>query len=249
MDSYQSLNNYNNSTTNYELPLLQNSYKAHPCTHIFISYSIGEEYKSASYNTRELYDIIKKGNCINPLTKLPFSPYLIQKIELYMKCIEKLPEYNIQSVNSSNIFSRWIKSLKKNSNLSNEEKELVDIEARCFLQPEELVDIFQDFKQNGSLAIREEAEKYLKDTGKQWILRNCSLKDTDKAKAYALTILYGGVPYSFPIVHKIGDGFYFNVGLNRGDSIEKTFTFTSFHITIIDLIKTVLKDQLALYVQ
>lgn len=242
MDCYQSLN----VQTDYELPSVHNTIKPHPCADIFLSSGVGEDYKSATFKSTHLYEKFKKGDIINPLTGIPYSSFTLEKLELYMKCQEKLPNYNIEKVKSSDIFTRWINSLKKNNNLSDIEKEVVDIEARCFLQPEELVDIFKQFSNKG-LAIREEAEKYLKESGKQWILRNCSLKDTDNAKAYALTILYGGVPYSFPIVHRIGDGFYFNVSLCRGDSIDKFFTFKSFHITIIDLLKTVLKNQLEYY--
>lgn len=229
-----------NQDQDINLPIKQDSHYPHPCMNIFISHGLGEDYKTAVFNTRMLYEMMNSEK-VNPLTSLPFSVEHRERISLYYSCLENLPQYyDIPK----DLYERWIESLKKNSKYSQREKELIDIEARCFLQPEDLVDIYREFEDKDSMSIREKAERYMKENGKSWLIRNCSLKNTDNSKAYAITILYGGVPYSFPIVHRIGDGFYYNVTLARGDTIDKKFSFSSFHISIVDLLKTVLREQL-----
>lgn len=224
-----------------KLPILRNN--LHPCSQIVLNSNANPNI-SVTYLTTELYKIKDE---INPVTKLPFTPIIKDKIELYYNCLEKFPNYNIDKLDCKELFNRWLDTFHYNEKYNDKEKELINIEARCFLQPEDLIEIFHSFNET-SLGIREEAEKYLRESGRNWILRNSSLVDTPTSKGYALTILYGNKSYSFPIVYKLNEGFYYNVSLCRGESTDKPFTFSSCYVAIIDLLKNILRERLNEYV-
>ena len=110
--------------------------------------------------------------------------------------------------------------------------------ARCFLEPEHLTDYFQAFEGRGSEKNRDLAVKYLKDTGKKFVLRYCSLKDTSYRKAYSLTVAL--LPDRFEhyaIIRHIGDGYYFGINAVSGNSVESASSPIKKYSTIIDLLK------------
>jgi hypothetical protein len=236
IDNYEitESDNYDNNEGKINLPLI--SKNEHPCSKITLSNS----ETTVTYQTSELYKI---RDDINPITGMPFIPLLREKIELYYTCLDIFPDYSMYSWNNAELYDRWISSYKFESEYTEKEKEYLDIRARCFLEPEDLVDFYKCFD-NSSLNVREDAINYLKETGKTWILRNSSLIDTTNSKGYALTILYKEKAYSFAIVHKLNEGYYYNVTLQRGDSTDKPFTFSRSYVTIIDLLKNVLGEQL-----
>lgn len=161
-------------------------------------------------NVKSVMDIITRGNNQDPFTREVYSENVRQRAELYYKAIKEFPVYKL---NSEDLYKRWadtlfipINPLSPKDNLSRERTRL---EARCFLQIEDLVDFFKPFFGNGSNMNREEAVRYLKETGLSWILRNSSRKDTEYDKYYALTTNNPKVmvPH-YLICHKIGEGFF-----------------------------------------
>lgn len=219
----------------------------HPCFFILIN---DNENKCFSFETETLFQKLYFDN-INPLTKEPFTYLEKEKIILYHNCLNKLPKLKKDTkIDKKLLFQTWLDiNFKKEKKSDSINQELINLQARLFLNPEDLFGIFfnPNFKKS-SLLIREEAEKYLKFSGKQWLLRYSSLVDDDNSKSYALTIIIGGVSRSFAIIYKVNEGYFFNVDLSRGENTNKNFTYSHSFICIIDLINSLLYEQLKIYV-
>jgi len=69
----------------------------------------------------------------------------------------------------------------------------------------------------------------------------CSIKDTAYNKGYALTIKNGNNFEHNLIIHKIGQGFFYNAEIYRGDIANDIFIYQSSYPTIIHL----LEDQIS----
>jgi hypothetical protein len=111
------------------------------------------------------------------------------------------------------------------------------LEAQCFLQMEDLMGIFQTFDGKGALTNRDGAKTFLAETGRLWVLRHSSLQDTKFERAYALTYAVGNKIENIAIVHKIGEGFFYDVDLPRQSSVGGYFDYTKSYPTIISLLE------------
>jgi hypothetical protein len=176
------------------------------------------------YNTESLYALLTKGDGTDPFTRIPFHDLTRQRIIMYKESLRLFPNYVLDV---KNLYERWVR---------NKDDQKVSLEAKVFLQAEDLVGIFQTFSGKGSMQNREEAEKFLQDTGRTWVLRSSSLIDTEYNKGYTLTQKYMDTYSHAPIVHLIGKGFYYRVDINRGETIQNTFTYVAEYPTIIDLL-------------
>lgn len=168
-------------------------------------------------NVKSVLDIITKGNNRDPFTREIYSENVRKRAELYYKAVVEFPRYKL---NSGELYKRWLDTfvcdrlaLKYGHPVMPEVKKIQErtrLEARCFLQAEDLMDFFKPFFGNSSNMNRKEAEKYLLDSGYEWILRNCSKENTEYDMYYALTALKGLVVNHYLICHKLGEGFFCN---------------------------------------
>lgn len=191
------------------------------------------------YSVPTMTAMISRGQLYDPVTREPLSELAIKRIALYNESLQMFPSY---SLDTHDLYQRWLLCRRPDIKLSPKQIDCIRLEAYCFLQAENLLGLFQTFAGKGSMLNRQEAEKYLRETGKKWILRTSSLIDTEYNKGYCLSIIKDDRIHHNAIVHKIGDGFYFNVGIERGQKIENVFTYEKAYPTIIHL----LEDQIEL---
>ena len=192
--------------------------KAHPRAVMTIRRSNGVPYP---YLVSTVMRLIRAGQP-EPVTRAPFSAITKKRAELYSECMQVFPDYTLEDLDTVDLFRRWQETFNPFSQLSEEQKEHTRLEARCFLQAEDLLTIFKKYQGKGS---NENRAKAMDDVaqGYRWILRNSSVRDTEYEKAYALTRNEGRVCH-YLIIHKIGDGFYYNVkNIGRGESAGKFF--------------------------
>jgi len=207
---------------------------AHPRSIMMIRKSNGVP---CPFFVESIIKILTIGNGNNPFTRRPLSQLTRERAMLFSRCIKEFPNYKILPGSSIDLFNRWIASYRPDCSLSPREKSLLLLEAQCFLQAEDLLDIFQSFNGSGSLDNRSEAENFLKNTGKTWILRHSSLQDSEYNKAYALTRLsLNGNYIHDAIVHRIGEGFFIGLTLKRGDNVNSNFSFSAEYPSIIHLL-------------
>lgn len=185
--------------------------------------------------TQSVIDIITKGDGCDPITRQPFSELTKQRAELYVKSLEQFPEYRIDTLDSRNLYTRWIDTYKDGTDITVQVRK-IRLEANCFLQAKDLIGVFMSFGGKGSLENRESAISFLNQTGRKWILRNCSLQDTEFSNAYALTYLIAGIASHVLIVHRIGDGFYYDVRVGRGTVLTDNFEYSRCYPTIVSLL-------------
>jgi hypothetical protein len=150
--------------------------------------------------------------------------------------MEKFPDIRLRDLDTKKIFLDWEKDCS-------EKKYTFDIhlKAKVFLQTEDLLTIFQEFNGKGSMSNRASSEEYLEKNGKKWLIRNSSLIDTEYDKAYTLTIKQDTGEYTHSlIIHRIGEGVYYNATGVRGCPISKVFDYHSSYPTMIDLIEKII---------
>lgn len=209
---------------------------SHPRSVMTLRGSNGVPYP---YLVNSIIRIMIDGDGLHPFTRLPLSQLTKDRAILFSRCIQEFPDYKLDPGKSVDLYNRWINSYNPDSSLSAREKTLLFLEAQCFLQPEDLTAMFQSFNGKGSLNNREAAEKFLIESGKKWVLRNSSLRDTKYNKAYALTKITPTGEYTHTaIVHRIGEGFFSGVYLYRGQTTDSKFQYTASYPTIIHLLIT-----------
>ena len=229
------------------------SKEVHPRAIMTIRRSNGIPYP---FKVQSVIDIIQSGNGLDPSTRVPFSQLTKERAFLYKQSLEEFPDYVLTSDRIKDLYKRWT---------SPQMCEKTRLEARCFLQAEDLLDIFKTFDGSGSMKNREMAYRYLATTGKKWVLRTSSVKNTEFDKAYVMTInstarLIPRTIHSLPgplmedknpeskgfqdclIIHRIGDGFYANVVLANTTEIPENFTYSRCYPTIIDFLEDTLPE-------
>jgi hypothetical protein len=207
---------------------------AHPRSVMTLRRSNGIPYP---YLVQTIIRIIIDGDNRDPVTRCQLSQLTRQRAILFSRCVHEFPDYRLDPTKTVDLYNRWINSYKPECTLSPTEKSRLQLEAQCFLQAEDLMDIFQSFSGKGSLDNRDASEQFLIDSGKKWVLRHSSLKDTEYNKAYALTqIAESGYFTHVAIVHRVGEGFFSHVALNRGDSTADSFDYFGSYPTIIHLL-------------
>jgi hypothetical protein len=117
------------------------------------------------------------------------------------------------------------------------------LQAKCFLEPEDIKDLFQSFDGRGSPNNRAKAIEHLKRTGKKYVLRYCSLKDTDYYKAYSLTLALNNDMFEhYAIVYCVGDGYYFGVKAISGNNVVTAHSAIKSYSNIVDLLEDQIKN-------
>lgn len=185
-------------------------------------------------SVKTAYFILESGDRKDPITREYFSDINIRRIMLYYRAFQQFPNYVL---NVNNLYERWNNTYLYPDDYTYEEKLKIRFEAKCFLQPEDLTALFESFYGDGSFDNRESAIQYLQNSNKNWILRKSSIKDTEFDKAYVLSKKISGDIYHIPIVHKIGDGFYYNVKIIRGNYANVFENYTDVFPTIIHLLE------------
>lgn len=194
--------------------------------------------KPHPYYVRSVIAILDRGNGCDPETRQPFSQLTIQRARLYQDCLTFFPNYTMENLDVKNIYIRWRSTY--NTNISLMSNELTRLEARCFLQASDLIDIFNNFDGSGSMMNREKAEQVLTTVG-DWLLRPSSVIDTEYDKAYVLSRYTTEGCRHYLIIHRIGEGFYYNVnGIDRGMLASSPITrYAKAYPTIINLLEDV----------
>lgn len=196
--------------------------------------------KPCPISVQTMIDIIEHGNESDPITRRKFSSVEVERAYLYQKCIKTFPDYKMSDINPEKLYQKWIDS-KIPGKFSQEEKTKISLEASCFLQPRDLVQIFHDFGSEVNMT-RAKAKEYLKkNKNVGWLLRTSSVKDTEYEKAYTISYrLPTGQIVHVLIIHKIGEGFYWGVrGIHMGESAGKKFTgYTYIFPTIVSLLES-----------
>jgi hypothetical protein len=187
--------------------------------------------------TTTAYDIINKGDGKDPVTRVPFSELTKKRIQLYVEAIKEFPD--VKEINIVKTYEKWQRLIYTPETFSKKDAYLAHLEARVFLQADDLLDIFHSFYGKGSTLNRLEAEKYLKENPeRKWILRNCSIKDSLYDKAYAISVINPkGNVLHWIIIHKIGEGFAIPKQARSGDHANKINCVCSYP-TIIDILET-----------
>lgn len=206
---------------------------AHPRSVLTIRRSNGIPFP---YLTNTVIDILTKGDGNDPFSRTPFSELTKERAFLYKLSMEKFPDIRLRDLDVKKIFLDWEKDCQ-------EKKYTFDIhlKAKVFLQTEDLLTIFQQFQGKGSMLNRMSAEEYLEKNDKTWLIRNSSLIDTEYDRAYTLTIKHDTGKYTHSlIIHKIGEGVYYNAEGVRGCPIPKVFKYLSCYPSIIELIENII---------
>lgn len=205
---------------------------SHPRAVMTIRRSNGLPYP---FLVKTIVQLIERGNGQDPVTRQPFSDLTKQRAFLYNDCLRAFPNYQLNKMNAHNLYQRWVSTYQQD--MDSKERDKVRLEAKCFLQAEDLMGIFNSFHGKGSMLNRVSAEAAL-ENGQTWILRDSSVKDTEYDHAYTLTKRVGTQIEHFLIIHRIGDGFYFGAkGIMRGKSATDMAGWFSSYPTIIHLLE------------
>jgi len=222
--------------TNVQLLLTSND---HPRGSINIRYEDGH---IASYNLDTIASLILD-NLPDPYTQKPFRSIDIDRAFIYIQSMHEFPDYKIENNNTIDLFDRWINSYTSQTNVESEDIKKVRLEARCFLQAEDLTAIFRKYCGNGNLENRTKAEQELSGCPiGSWLIRNSSIVETEYDKPLVITIKTATGYNHVPIVHKIGIGFYKIDGnsVERGQSISIAKILPDCEKpTIIDLLESI----------
>jgi hypothetical protein len=217
---------------------------AHPRAVIMIRRSNGVPYP---YHTTTVMELINR-RMRDPFNQQPFSNIAKERVKLYMESIEKFPTYINRTLNTTEILNRWL-SIQTDTTLSEEQKALIRLEARCFLQPSDLLGLFEQYQGKGSAENRQKAEDEINSGARTWVLRNSSLTDTEYNKAYVLSYSHVPVRETYEneqttiqhslIIHKVGEGFYLGVGgISRNGSAGDVMTgYNAVYPTIVQLLE------------
>lgn len=188
----------------------------------------------------------------DPFTRRPFTALIKSRVNLYLQSLKGFPEYTIGMLEqeTGNIFNKWIATYSDDCKLSKMEIYKTRVLANCFLQAEDLAFLFSKYHGGGSMENRRlvindlsdnmySDNMYSKDRNISWILRKCSVVDTEYDKAYVISQKVGNRVRHLLIIHRIGEGFYFNVsGIGRGMPANTPITsYESSHPTIIDILE------------
>jgi hypothetical protein len=213
------------------------------------------------YNVDTVLDIINKGDGKDPFTRIPFSSLVKERAKLYKESKLLFPNYTYKNLNVKDLFERWKKYITSSENEQKEnfeENRKLNIEAKCFLQAEDLTSIFRKYNGKENLENRPMSERELKNKKDgSWLIRNSSIKGNEHNKAYVFTyksrynsldekgiVVYGNPKYThILIVHKIGEGFFCNVELNRGVDITNDIKFGQSYPTIISLLEKLILNR------
>lgn len=191
-----------------------------------------------SYNLNTLIDLISKG-LPDPYTKQPFTKNSIRRICLYIEGLKNFPNYKLNTID---LFNRWIETYSDNQ-LEKSIIEKIRLEARCFLQVEDLRQIFQKYCGNGHLINREFAEAQLKDQSEgSWLIRESSIIESMYDKPKVITIKTAQGYRHQPFIHKIGIGFFMiDIWMTQRHSQAKDVSIIndSFQPSIIDLLENI----------
>jgi len=213
--------------------------KAHPRSVMLIRRPNGIPYP---FLVQSVIQIVDQGNGRDPETREPFSQLTITRAKLYAKCQTIFPKYQLGDMDSVDLYQRWLQTYD-DPMLSKEQKEKTRLEAQCFLQAEDLLDMFQIFRGKGSALNRDDAKTFLQSSPRKWLLRNCSLQDTQYNKAFVLTMLnHDEKLIHFPIIQKVGEGFYFGCLVRRGANCDSKFNYMSVYPTIIHLLQQEIEE-------
>ena len=195
------------------------------------------------YLTETIINIFRKGDSKDPVTRQLLDPVIRQRALLYEESIKYFPHYTQENLkNLKPLYERWV---NKNSEIDPMKRFLVKLEASAFLQIEDLLDIFHTFSGKNSLQNRKDAEEYLKNSDKKWLLRNSSLVDTEYNKGYCLSYKDGENIIHKAIVHKIGYGFFFNPSIVRNTVLTDDVDLgRDIYPTIISLLESEIPDYL-----
>jgi len=207
----------------------------HPRSVMFVRRTNDRPYP---FFTSSIMSIINKGNSCDPVTRERFSNLVIERAKMYNQSLIYFPNYKLKNLNTKDLYLRWINTYKSEKAFTDDEILKIRLEANCFLQAEDLMGIFQTFNGKGSLKNRSNSVEFLSKTKRKWILRHSSLKDTEYNKAYVLT--YTNLDDTFShivIVHKIGEGFFYNVKINRQSSVESFLDYDKSYPTIINTLE------------
>lgn len=189
------------------------------------------------YLVTTVMDLITKGNGCDPVTRQPFSLLTRQRAELYYKSLCEFPTMKMNELNTSELYHRWINTHKSGTVITDDVRR-TRLEAECFLQIEDLLGIFESFHGKGSLLNRKSAEDFLTSTNRRWVLRHCSIEDTQYDKAYGLSYRTEKDFFHMLIVHRIGEGFFYGVILARNTPVNKNLVYSRSYPTIITLLET-----------
>lgn len=165
---------------------------------------------------------------VERVTNRDFCPLIRELAKSICEYFRLYPE-DIGSVSYHDVYLDW---------MEHKDDPIRILAARCFLEPEHLTAYFQPFEGRGSEKNRELSVKYLKETGKTFVLRYCSLKDSSYRKAYSLTIALTPERFEhYAIIRDIGDGYYFGVKAVSGNTAETACSPIKRYCTIIDLLR------------
>lgn len=210
---------------------------AHPRLVMMIRRSNGVPYP---YHTTTVMELVNRG-MKDPFTQRYFSEITKERARLYLKSLEKFPTYTNRNLNTKEIMEKWL-LMKVATSLTEEQKELIRLEAQCFLQPSDLLELFEAYDGKGSMNNRQKAENEITNGVRKWVLRNSSLTDTEYNKAYVLTYKKGDAIHNSLIIHRVGEGFYLGVsGITRnGSAGDRMESYTAVFPTIIHLLEALL---------
>ena len=239
--------------TEHDDPITMEEFKydgnAHPRNVMMIRRSNGIPYP---YFTTTVAELISR-DMRDPFTNQPFSAITKQRAKLYLKSLETFPDYTNATLNTEEILKKWLSIHDAACTFTNEQKELICLEAHCFLQPSDLLGLFKPYEGQGSMDNRQKAVDELvagDATARKWILRNSSIHDTTYNKAYVLT--YKEDNYETPeapkvfhelIIHHVGEGFYFGVSgfVRNGNASDPIVGYKAVYPTIIQLLESQVK--------
>lgn len=131
-------------------------------------YTMNKNQKLSFQNTRLL----------NESTDLDFDLNQKNLFKMYLECIDTFPTYNMKTYDEKKLYSKWIRSLE-DKDIDEILKNKIDIEARCFLMPEDLFSIYKDID-------RINCEYHLSIGTFQWTIRpSNSVINTNKNYAFS----------------------------------------------------------------
>lgn len=155
----------------------------------------------------------------DPFTRQPFRSVDIMRAKLYKECMEKFPNYDMTNRNLLEIFQRWKDTYSSECKLDTNTKYLYQLEARGFLQIEDVTNMFKEYFGKGSMENRQKACDELNDKPKgTWFLRNSSITGDEHNIAYVLSVKDVDIAGHYVIIHRIGAGFFVDVAIGRGSS-------------------------------
>ena len=114
---------------------------SHPRSILLIRRGNGKPYPIM---VKSVLALLENGYDIDPVTRLPYSSTTRKKARMYDMAMRLFPEYTIANLKEKipDLYSRWISSF---SQPYDDEKKKLDFEAKSFLQPEDMIDLFKTF--------------------------------------------------------------------------------------------------------